>query len=118
MHRSARTAARRQERHATQTGGQSPGDASRTPSGLAEQRAAHGWLDDPPLIRDDPVSARLAGPEAEAFVRGSADQFRLAPSMADGRNHLVASVFDVVDEAFPLPEAVSLCLARLLSWLT
>ncbi len=36
----------------------------------------------------------------------------------DEHNHLVASVFDVADEAFPLPEAVMLCLARHLSWLT
>lgn len=36
----------------------------------------------------------------------------------DGHNHLVGSVFDVVDETFPLGEAVILCLARFLSWLT
>lgn len=39
-------------------------------------------------------------------------------SSIDGHNRLVASVFDVLDVSYPLPEAVSLCLARFLSWLT
>jgi hypothetical protein len=39
-------------------------------------------------------------------------------SSIDRDNHLVGSVFDVTDTAFPLPEAVILCLARFLSWLT
>lgn len=34
----------------------------------------------------------------------------------DTANRLTASVFDVEDDAFPLPEAVVLCLARVQSW--
>jgi hypothetical protein len=36
----------------------------------------------------------------------------------DERFQLTASVFDVVDEGYPLPEAVILCLARVISWQT
>lgn len=35
----------------------------------------------------------------------------------DRHNHLLASVFDVADETFPLGEAVILCLARFLAWI-
>ena len=36
----------------------------------------------------------------------------------DERLDLTGSVFDVVDEDYPLPEAVILCLARVISWQT
>lgn len=61
---------------------QPPSNESRTALGVAGQRAAHLWLDDPPPILDDGISARLAGPDAEAFIRGHAERFRRARSMA------------------------------------
>jgi methyltransferase (TIGR00027 family) len=70
-----------------------PADASRTALGVAGQRAAHLWLDDPPPILDDPVAARLLGPGGEAFVRGRAARFGLPGSKALRASVVVRSRF-------------------------
>jgi methyltransferase (TIGR00027 family) len=70
-----------------------PPDESRTALGVAGQRAAHLWLDDPPPILDDPVSARLIGPGAEAWIRGQPDRFRHPASIALRSNVVVRSRF-------------------------
>ncbi len=70
-----------------------PPDESRTALGVAGQRAAHLWLDDPPAILDDPVSARLIGPGAEAWIRGQPERFRRPASMALRSGVVVRSRF-------------------------
>jgi methyltransferase (TIGR00027 family) len=51
-------------------------EASKTALGVALMRAAHQFLDTPPLLFDDPLALPLLGPDAEKMIRAHIDRYQ------------------------------------------